>query len=335
MKNILVIIYKYLGDTVIASSIVKALTPKYKVSILISKGYKDLFKGFAIENIFEIHKKASFKEIYYTINNIRRYKFDVALILNNSIKSALIPFLAGIPIRVGAPAGRVPFLTHISSYSRKRLEFENFKAVALTFDKSLKVNYPSLYVFEDEIEFVSRIFKRIRNYNYIVGIHPGRFKVEREWPADRFARLTQMICEQLQAGCLLFESIEQDSVAAYIRKKISVNLQNQIALVSAKNLRIIMAAISLCNLFVGSDSGPVHLAAALDVPVVTIFGPQTPVRFKPLHIKSKVLYKNFPCSPCTQKFFRECHPHENNKPACINAIHVKEVFNEINKLTKS
>lgn len=90
-----------------------------------------------------------------------------------------------------------------------------------------------------------------------------------------------------------------------------------------------MALLSRCNLLVCNDSGIMHLGASLRVPLVALFGPQSPVKFGPWGDSCRVIYHAFPCSPCRQKFFEECQPSAAMKPLCIESITVSEVFETV------
>ncbi|MDD2338301.1 MAG: glycosyltransferase family 9 protein, partial [Geobacteraceae bacterium] len=92
------------------------------------------------------------------------------------------------------------------------------------------------------------------------------------------------------------------------------------------NIRETMALLRRATVFVGNDSGIMHLAAAAAIPLVALFGPQSPQKFGPWSERAKIIYTKFPCSPCRQKFFTECEPSLRMKPACIEAISVDEVF---------
>jgi heptosyltransferase-2 len=71
-----------------------------------------------------------------------------------------------------------------------------------------------------------------------------------------------------------------------------------------------------------------HVAAAAGVPVVALFGPQSPVKFGPWSSRARVIYKGMACSPCRQKFFTECQPSARMRPACVERITVEEVLEE-------
>ncbi len=99
-------------------------------------------------------------------------------------------------------------------------------------------------------------------------------------------------------------------------------------LVGQCDLRNTIALLKRSTLFVGNDSGIMHLAAAAGTPLVALFGPQSPVKFGPWSKKARVIYKGLPCSPCRQKFFSECAPSLRQRPECMEAISVEEVFQE-------
>jgi len=101
--------------------------------------------------------------------------------------------------------------------------------------------------------------------------------------------------------------------------------------VGTTTLRESMALLERCSLLVCNDSGIMHLAAAMQIPLVALFGPQSPVKFGPWGEKCRVLYKAYPCSPCKQKFFKECKPTDRMSPECVEAIRVGEVIEEIEK----
>src|SRR2546428_3312774 len=85
------------------------------------------------------------------------------------------------------------------------------------------------------------------------------------------------------------------------------------------SIKVTGALIENCHLFVGNDSGPMHVAAALGVPTIGIFGPGTPRRTAPVASRGGGIAgsKDYPCSPRPQKFFHECPPSPARKPVCL------------------
>jgi len=91
-----------------------------------------------------------------------------------------------------------------------------------------------------------------------------------------------------------------------------------------------------CDLFIGNDSGMMHLASMVNTPVVGIYGPGSPLTSGPFMDPEKIeiVSKNFDCSPCRQKFFKECKPSPHNKPYCLEDISVKDVAEAVDRLLK-
>src|SRR2546428_12826970 len=112
-------------------------------------------------------------------------------------------------------------------------------------------------------------------------------------------------------------------------ERIAGGIPRGVVFLPAGDLPIKVAAgvVERCQLFIGNDSGPMHMAAALGVPTVAIFGPGTPRRTAPLAARGGVVVvtKEYPCSPCRQNFFRECPASPAGKPFCLEEIQIDEV----------
>ena len=88
------------------------------------------------------------------------------------------------------------------------------------------------------------------------------------------------------------------------------------------------ALVARCDLFLGNDSGPMHIAAAVGTPTVSIFGPGVPWKTAPYvpADRRREVTRHFPCAPCKQDFFRECDPAPSGKPWCLESIPAAEVL---------
>jgi ADP-heptose:LPS heptosyltransferase len=89
-----------------------------------------------------------------------------------------------------------------------------------------------------------------------------------------------------------------------------------------QTIKEMAAVLERCHLLVCNDSGPMHVAVALRIPVVAVFGPGHPSRSGPYTDgrNFRVLYEGYPCSPCRQKFFEECIPAPSGKPYCMEDV---------------
>jgi len=88
------------------------------------------------------------------------------------------------------------------------------------------------------------------------------------------------------------------------------------------------ALVERCALFLGNDSGPMHVAAAVGTPTVAVFGPGVPTKTAPYvpEDRRREVTRSYPCAPCRQDFFRECSPAPSGKPWCLESVGPDEVL---------
>lgn len=158
-----------------------------------------------------------------------------------------------------------------------------------------------------------------------IGLHPGSDVPEKRWPAEYFAGVANELGRKFQVIVILLGGPGEEAAANKIAEKIknpTVNLAGRLSLVQ------LQSALSICDLYITNDSGPMHIAAALGIPTVAIFGPGHPSQFGPYtsHDRYRVLQKPAACRPC-----RRC-PY--NIPACLEGITSEEVVNACLELLK-
>ncbi len=158
-----------------------------------------------------------------------------------------------------------------------------------------------------------------------VAIHPGASKPPRGWHLERWEALTRRLAAVWKARVLVLGGPAEAEMAGRVAAAagdLGASLAGRVTLgVSAALLRESVLAVS-------NDSGAMHLAAAVGTPVVAIFGPGSPAVTGPWAEagRAEVLTHHFPCSPCRQRFFRECDPAPTGKPYCIESVGVDEVW---------
>ena len=163
----------------------------------------------------------------------------------------------------------------------------------------------------------------------IVGFHPGSFpdmKYKR-WAPEKYAELGNFLCEKFNASIMIFGSSEEQDISEKILKLMRYP---PIITTGKTTLRQAAAIIEKCDLFVSNDTGLMHIAAALNVPTIGIFGPTDPRKNSPRGKNTTFIWKNFPCSPCynTEKAIK-C-----KEAKCLNSISVEEVLVRIKKILK-
>ena len=255
-------------------------------------------------------------------------RFDLALHLPNSMESVLISFLAGIPRRVGYNTdGRGIFLTHrvrVNGRVKREHQVEYYLHLIRSLGIETLERIPSLPISQERQQEAEEILKSVSGGSGpFVGISPGaQYGSAKEWFPERFGELALRISGEIGARLLILGSAGDRAAASRIGEiagSAVVDLAGKTSLAQA------LALISRCRVFVTNDSGLMHAASALAIPLVAIFGSTDPVRTGPLGRHSRVVSKPLPCAPCLKT---QCP----TKRECMQAITVEEVFREVKEL---
>lgn len=158
----------------------------------------------------------------------------------------------------------------------------------------------------------------IADRDLTIAFAPGATWSFRRWPSNRFIELGNWLQENYKAYILIFAGKDEQDLALGIER--GLQGEKTINLAGKTTLREMAAILRHCKLFVGNDSGPLHIATAAGVPVVGFYGPGEYQRFKPWGMNHEVLRLGLPCSPCSQNcIFCE--------PRCIKGITVSQAKN--------
>lgn len=231
-------------------------------------------------------------------------RYDSAYVLPNSLKSSLLPFLAGIPRRVGyLGEARVGLLTHRLKNPRNKPPMVAFYS-ALSGDKDgLEEDRPRLRLDGAQADAEIRALGLERG-GYVVFAPGAEFGPAKRWPAGHFARLARLLARPV----VLLGSGKEAPLCAGISQSVP---DRCIDLAGKTSLATAIAVISAAQAVVSNDSGLMHVAAAFGLPQIALFGSSSPLHTPPLNDRATVLWlKTDPhyqppldCSPC---FEREC-----------------------------
>ncbi|PIQ43770.1 MAG: lipopolysaccharide heptosyltransferase II [Gammaproteobacteria bacterium CG11_big_fil_rev_8_21_14_0_20_46_22] len=299
----------WVGDMVMAQTLFKAIKqrePSAHIDVLAPAWTNAL-----LARMPEVEKAIALPVGHGEFKLIQRFKlgrrlakshYDQAIVLPNSLKSALVPFFAGIPKRTGwMRECRYGFLNDWRRLDKIQypLMIERFLALGLPKGPALEKPYPHPHL---QVDLASRdvAVKRLglQADKPIVALCPGaEFGPSKRWPAEYFAELANSLIAQGYA-VWLFGSKNDEVIAQAIQTKTHeacVNLCGQTNLAEAIDL------LSLAQAVVSNDSGLMHIAAALNVPVVALYGSTSPDFTPPLSDKVAVLKLDLECQPCFQR----------------------------------
>jgi heptosyltransferase-2 len=316
----------WVGDAVMALPALGSLArglPDAEVWIAAPPWASDLFAGDDLGGrVVELRPQRTLGDLRRNAAALKAHRFDAGLLLTNSFASALLFRRAGIPVRWGYRRdGRGLLLT--KSVVRK----DGGRVVHMVryyLDLSEGLGFPA---FPPEIRLRPSPGARARAEELLsaAGIDPARpvvilnagagFGPAKRWPADRFARLGRMLQNRKNAALVLTGGLEDAAVAEAISALLPRPPAN---LVGKTSLGDLVGVISRASLFVTNDSGPMHIANALRVPIVAVFGPTDPAVTAPFHPPALVLKKEAACWPC---FYRTC-PFDHR---CMTSISAEEV----------
>ena len=265
-----------------------------------------------------------------SVSEIRRSDFDLAVVLHpTSFRNALIPFLAGIPERIGSNvSGRGILLTRTCSDRTDLHEVHRYLRVLELID----IHEPNA-----KLEFWHTDADRqaarqmlathgISSKEHLIGVNLGTTWRTKRWSLENFAEVITQVQKRFDARILLTGStteIPLGEALAQITKVETINLIGQTTLMQ------LGALIESCALYLTCDSGPMHIAAAVGTPAIALFGPTSPIRHGPYGENHKIIEKSVECRPCyKRKCMRKDKPH-----LCMTEIHPNEVVTQILKVT--
>jgi len=344
--HIVVWMPSWIGDVVLALPALQTLRdiyPKTRITVITKFPTGQLLSNHkaVVDTVLQFPKNKAdgyIKQYRYALS-LRKYKFDLGIIFPNSFHAAFMLMLLGAKVRIGYRTdGRQLLLTHsipVTKEEKKNLYRVNYfhKVLSPVNSEVTPGRYDSKWIGNNV--FLKKTLKAagVDKKDFVIAIHPGASKIERAWHADRFGILCQNLIKSYPVKIILLGTCEEK----FLLEKISSFCSSEnIKIVMKHNLTEITQLLKISQLFIGNDSGLLHLASLTDTPVVGIFGPGQAATTGPfIDIKKQeIVTRNYPCSPCKQRFFEECKPSLYRKPECLESISIKEVSKAVDEIVK-
>lgn len=337
-KRILVLRYRFIGDTILAIPFFRNLRTAYPdayIAWVIAPGSADVIKGIPyVDELIEwdpvtIHadsrgKHRTLSDKLKFFRELRKRRFDKVYVLKRSFSSALMAWVSGAKERIGFNTeGRGFLLTTPVPYRLEQHEVLNFLDVLKADGIPARDEQLEVWLSTAELQEAEKLLSVKGRF---LAVHPFASSGVKSWPLERFAKVAHAAHEQFGLIPVVLGGARDVPMSERIATLFPEDTLN---LVGKCGLRVSMAVLSKSSAFVGNDSGVMHLAAATGIPVVAIFGPTSPVRFGPWGPLVRVVYSGFPCSPCKLKLFTECEPSADGRPRCLDEIRVEDVWHHL------
>lgn len=341
LRRILVRVPNWVGDAVLCLPAVERLREKFpaaELTVLARPGVADLYRsrtGIARVLVFDHQgRHRGGRGLLRLAGELRAERFDLAVLFQNAFQAALLAFLARIPRRVGyAREARGPLLTdsipvprpqeippHETYYYLELLRRAGWEAALPVVERIPLAPSPAA---------VERMRERLRTHGLDGTAGAGRLRVvlapgatygsAKCWLPERYAALADRLVEAYNAAVLLCGT----SAEAGLGEAIAARMRTQpISLMGATTLEEFLALLPSMDLFIGNDSGAMHLAAGVGLPQVVIFGPTDEAGTGPLNPRARLVKHPVSCSPC---FLRHC-PVDHR---CMTRISVEDVWQAV------
>lgn len=340
-KRILVVRTDRIGDVLLSTPVIKALRDVYPnafIAMMVSPYAKDIVSGNpCLDEVIIYDKDSKHKSWRRSIKfsqNLKKKKFEAAIILHPTNRAHLITYFAGIPKRIGFNRKFGFLLTDRIEHGKQlgeRHELEYTLDLVRYLGIEPKDKSPFMPIKPEAENWVADIFRQqgIREIDKLLAIHPGASCPSKIWPNVRFAEVADRLIEKYGFKVLVVCGPKDITLAQQVIKNMHHPAVNLAGRTSVSQLA---SVLKRCCLFISNDSGPVHIASAVGTPVISIFGRSqkglSPARWGPLGVKDKILHQEVGCI--------ECLAHNCTKQfACLKAITVDDVLNAADAILKT
>lgn len=337
-KEIIVRMPNWIGDLVMAIPVLidlKRAFPRARLTAMCKRPLAEILEQESyIDEVYSFSKTEALSrrdEDRDVIQHIRRGNYDLGVLLPNSFSSAWLFWRGQVQERVGYAGHLRSWLlskvVKLPQNAREQHLVKTYKQLLTSIGIPISNTKPSLTIIESEKRDALELLKRygVQGSVPLVGINPGAaYGSAKCWPLERYREVTEKILTFHPDLHVIYFG---DEAGSALTKEICRNFDHRVInLAGQTSLRSLMSLLHLLDVFLTNDSGPMHIAAALNIPLVALFG-STDATVTGPYQSGKVIHKHVSCSPC---FKRTC-PIDFR---CMKAIETREVAKEVYQLIK-
>lgn len=328
----------WLGDMIISLPALRAVRrafPQAHLAVLVKRELASFFDGSAsIDEVIPYWLRPGLRGVAdrcRIIADLYARRFDLAVLFPKSFEAALWPALARVPRRAGfASDGRGWLLTDKTLRPPELMERHQAHDYLFMLHRTLGIDGCAddctVDVHEPHRATVRAWVaeRRRRPAGPLIALAvAAAYGPAKEWPAERYVALIDLLAERYGAECVLIGAPGERALCEQVA---SASKHGAIGAAGAMTLGKTLALLSLCDGFAGNDSGAMHAAAAVGIPTVGIYGSTCPKRTGPIGPRTRVIYHQIECSPCLARTCRFGHYQ------CLTQISADEVARVLEEL---
>lgn len=322
-----------LGDIVHTLPVLDALRhrwPDAKISWLCGSAFVGLLEGHPqLDEVIPFERRLFgswwwnprvARDLFRFTRGLRERKFDLVIDMQGLFRSGWLSWLTHAPVRVGFANAREMahiFYTHrVPVLTMEQHAVDRYLTIARAFGCEKITPRFEMVVHDEDRAYVDAMVNGIGRYALLM---PGTNWPTKRWSAGKFAELVAPLKEMHGLSTVVAGTPEIAELAAQIPADVNM--------VGKTSLRQLVALIGRAELVIANDSGPMHIAAALNRPLISLFGPTNPLRTGPYQQMHNVLRVDIPCSPC---YSRSC-----SHTSCMKWISPDAVMNQTKRAMES
>jgi heptosyltransferase-2 len=340
LKRILIVRTDRVGDVLLSTPVISALRlayPQAYIAMMTSPYAKEIVEANPyLDEVIIYDKDGKHKSWSRSMKfslNLKKKKFDLALVLHPTNRVHLVTYFAGIPRRVGYDRKMGFLLTDRIRHSKQSGQ-KHETEYNLDLVRYLGITPQGAGLFmalkPESQDWVDDLFLRegIKETDKLLAIHPGASCPSKVWPNERFAEAADRLVEKYGFKVLVVAGPKDMAIAGSLIKNMRQPALNLAGMTSIAQLA---SVLKRCHLFISNDSGPVHVACSVGTPVISIFARSqaglSPRRWGPLGKNDKILHKTVGCI--------ECLAHDCIREfACIKSITVNDIMEAVEEMKK-
>ncbi|ALA59910.1 putative lipopolysaccharide heptosyltransferase III [Nitrospira moscoviensis] len=324
LRNVLVIKLRYLGDVLLATPALRALKaahPLARLTVIVNRGTEEILIGNPdVDEVVPLEKTSLMAQMRL-VSRLRRRQFDAVIDLTDADRSAFLSWASGARVRIGFNdegrwRGRCYTAVVRGGPDGHRIERDvaALQPLGITTPGAM----PRLWLSADDERRADELLDRlgVRMDRKIVILQPGARYWFKAWPAERFAELADRLIAEYGCQILVGGSRGEGDLA----RQVAGYAKSRLIPMTDASVKQFAAVAKRAILFIGNDSGAMHIAAAVGTPVIGLFGPSNPREWGPRGERVNVLYKGLDCRAC---FHPTCTRGELN---CMRQISVEAVL---------
>jgi predicted lipopolysaccharide heptosyltransferase III len=332
-RRILVIKLRYLGDVLLSTPVVASLRAAFPgafLSMLVNRGTEAMIaENPHLDEVLVVERRASPLRQFRFAQMLRRRRFDLAIDLTDGDRAAILSRLTGAAIRAGfnrEALWRGRLYTHVVPLRQEPLPIVRQQLMMLeTLGIPSVRSTPVLHVRpEDDLAAADALLTiGVSEGEGFVALHPGVRWPWNSWPAERFAGLIDYVQGKLGVKVVLLGGERDCGTAEAILSRVESGARS---LIGRLGILAVASVLRRAALFVGHDSGPMHIAAAMGTRVVALFGSSDPRVWAPVGEGHVTIHKGIDCRPCLP---HGCRRGDEN---CMRRIDVDEVIQVVERM---